>query len=193
MEDDTLLEHVSKYLRETLVASSLLLSKMQKLKEAASQDTLQIKELTRRETGRILEMAELRKFDQETKKLLFQKSQETLRIYARNTDLRDEVNDLVEKLGSRDAEVVQLEEESTQLKVKLTQLEEQLAKMREELVRKDEHFLQTKDELTCNAVESYAAGFEDALAQVACVHPGVDLSQTGLTKTIVNGKLVDPD
>jgi len=65
------------------------------------------------------------------------------------------------------------------------------ARLKEELVRKDEHFLQTKDELTRDAAKSYAAGFEDALAQVAYVHPGVDLSQTGLTKTIVDGKLVD--
>jgi len=59
---------------------------MKKLREAASQDALQAKELKRRETGMILEMAELRKSDQETKKILFEKSQETLRIYARNTD-----------------------------------------------------------------------------------------------------------
>ena len=88
LEDDSLLDHISRHLGETLVGSSLLLSKTQKLKEAASQNALQIKELTRRETGRILEMAELRKSDQETKKLLFEKSQETLRIYVRNTDLQ---------------------------------------------------------------------------------------------------------
>jgi len=29
------------------------------------------------------------------------------------------------------------------------------------------------------------------MAQVACVHPGVNLSQTGLTKRIVDGQLVD--
>jgi len=44
-----------------------------------------------------------------------------------------------------------------------------------ELVRKDELFNQTKEELT-NDVVDYVAGFEDAMAQVACAHPGVDLS-----------------
>jgi len=91
---------------------------MQKLKEAAGQDAPQVKELTHRETDRILEMVELRKSDQETKKLLFEKSQETLSIYARNTDLQAEGDDLKEKLGSKDAEVAQLKEESNQLKGK---------------------------------------------------------------------------
>jgi len=36
---------------------------MYKLKEAASQDALQVKELKRRETGMFLEMTELRKSD----------------------------------------------------------------------------------------------------------------------------------
>ena len=84
-------------------------------------------------------------------------------------------------------------EESVQLKEKSSQLEEQLPKLREELVRKDEHFLQTKDELVRDAAESYATGFEDVIAQVACVHPGVNLSQTGLAKKIADGQLVDVD
>jgi len=44
-----------------------------------------------------------------------------------------------------------------------------------------------------DAVDSYAAGFEDSMAQVSCVHLGVDLSQTGLNKTIVDGQLVDAE
>jgi len=60
---------------------------MQKLKETVAQDALQVKELTLRETGKILELAELRKSDQKAKKLLFENSQETLRIYARDIDL----------------------------------------------------------------------------------------------------------
>jgi len=88
-------------LGETLVGSNLLLSKLQKLREAAGQDALQSKDLKRRETGMIFEMAELRKSDQETKKLLFEKSQETLRIYARNIDLRNEVDGLKETLDNR--------------------------------------------------------------------------------------------
>ena len=134
----------------------------------------------------ILEMAELRKSHQETKKLLFEKSQETLRIYARNTDLQAEVDDLTEKLGSRDEEVAHLKEKSAQL-------EEEMGRLKEELVHKDELFQQTKDELTGDVDGAYAAGFEDAIAQVACVDLGMDLSQTGLTKVIAYGKLVDAE
>ena len=66
-----------------------------------------------------------------------------------------------------------------------------LGQLEGELVRKDELFNQTKEELTNDAADSYAAGFEDAKAQVACAYPGVDLSQTGLSKKIVDGRLVD--
>ena len=62
-----------------------------------------------------MEMAELRKSDQETKELLFEKSQETLRIYARNTDLHAEVVGLTEKLGTRDEEVTLLKEKSVRV------------------------------------------------------------------------------
>ena len=87
--------------------------------------------------------------------------------------------------------LAKLEEESAQLKEKSSQLEEQLAKLKEELTRKDELFQQTKEELTNDAAESYAARFEDAIAQVACVHPRVDLSQTALVKKVADGQLVD--
>jgi len=41
-----------------------------------------------------------------------------------------------------------------------------------------------------DAANSYATGFEDAMAQVTCVHSEVDLSQTGLGKAVVDGHLV---
>jgi len=89
---------------------------------------------------------------------LFEKSQETLRLYARNDDLRSEVDGLKKELGSRDEEMAQLKKE--------------MAKVKEEVICKDELFQQTKDELTSDVANSYAAGFEDAMAQVAYVHPG---------------------
>lgn len=66
-----------------------------------------------------------------------------------------------------------------------------LGQLEGELVRKDELFNQIKEELTSDTVEAYGAGFEDVMAQVACAHPGVDLSQTGLTKKVVDGQLVN--
>jgi len=60
-----------------------------------------------------------------------------------------------------------------------------------ELVRKDELFSEIKEELTNDTIGAYSAGFEDAMAQVACLHPGVDLSLTGLTKRVIDGQLID--
>ena len=117
-------------------------------------------------------MEELRKADRETKAILFEKSQEALRLYARNGDLRTKVDGLKKELVSRD---------------------EEMARQKEKLARKDELFQQTKDELTNDVAYSYAAGFEDAMAQVVCMHPGMDLSQTGLNKTIADGQLVDTE
>jgi len=61
--------------------------------------------------------------------------------------------------------MARLEERATQQEVRLGQLEG-------ELVRKEEIFNQTKEELTNDVVDAYAAGFEDTMAQVACAHPG---------------------
>jgi len=58
-----------------------------------------------------MEVEELCKADRETKGLLFEKSQETLRLYARNGDLRTEVDGLKKELGSRDEEMVQMKKE----------------------------------------------------------------------------------
>ena len=45
MDEDPLQEHATKCLRDFFVASSYTMTKMQKLKEVASQDAIQIKEL----------------------------------------------------------------------------------------------------------------------------------------------------
>jgi len=42
-----------------------------------------------------------------------------------------------------------------------------------------------------DAADSYATGFEDAMAQVTCIHLEPDLSQTRLGKAVVDGQLVD--
>jgi len=133
-----------------------------------------------------LEASDLRKSELAFKKLLFEKSQEALGAHAKALDLQTEVIGLKEEVVQSKENSAKLEEE---FKEKSSQLEEQLGKLREELARKDELFQQTKEELTND--EAYAVGFEDAMAQVACVNPGVDLSQTGLAKRVVDGQLMD--
>jgi len=80
MDEDPLQEHATKCLGDFLVVSSLTMTKMQKLKEAASQDALQIKGHKHCETTLYLEAADLPKAEQATKKLLFEKSQEAIRV-----------------------------------------------------------------------------------------------------------------
>jgi len=97
---------------------------------------------------------------------LFGKFQEALGLYARNNYLRTEVEKLKGELASRD---------------------EEMAKQKEELVQKDELFQQTKDEFTSDVADSYAAGFEDVITQVACVHPEVNRLKQNYCRWAVSG------
>jgi len=103
--------------------------------------------------------------------------------HSRILDLQKEVVNLQEKVEESQSKMARLEKRATQREVQLGQLEG-------ELVRKDELFSQTKEELLNDTADAYGAGFEDAMAQVACAHPKVDLSQTGLTNRVVDGQLV---
>jgi len=174
--EDPLQGHAARGLGAFLIASSRastqvqkLRAEMLKLREAASQDALQIKKLTQRETALHLELADLLHTDKETKRLLFEKSQEVLSAHAKILPLRNKVIELKEKVEEAQAKMTRLEERETQQKVRLGQLEG-------ELVHKYELFSEIKDELTNDAAGAYGAGFEDVMAHVACVHPGVDLS-----------------
>ena len=71
--------------------------------------------------------------------------------------LRNEIIGLQEKVEESQAKMTRLEERSSQQEKRLVQLEEELA-------RKDELFKKTKEELTNDVVDTYAAGFEDAMA-----------------------------
>jgi len=137
MDEDPLQEHATKCLRDFLVASSLTMTKMRKLKEAASQDALQIKEFKHRETALYLEATDLRKSEIAVKKLLFEKSQEALGAHTKVLSLRTKIIGLTEKAEDSQEKMARLEEKSSQQ-------EERLAKLEEELARKDELFKQTK-------------------------------------------------
>jgi len=99
-----------------------------KLKEVVGQDVLQIKNLSQRETTLYLEVSSLRQADKETKKLIFQKSEEALRAHTKILDLCKEVIDLQEKMEGSQAKMVRLKERATQQEVQLRQLERELAR-----------------------------------------------------------------
>jgi len=56
----------------------------------------------------------------------------------------------------------------------VTQREVHLGKVEGELVEKVELFKKTEEELNNDVVDAYDEGFQDAIAQFACVHPKVD-------------------
>jgi len=81
------------------------------------------------------------------------------------------------------AKMAKLEERATQREVQLGQVEGELAE-------KVELFKKTAEELNNDTVDAYGEGFQDAMAQFACVHPEVDLSLFTKSKWVVDGQLV---
>ena len=93
--------------------------------------------------------------------------------------------------------MVELEEEAETTKVRMAKLEEratdrvvQLGRVEAERTEQAEAFKKTEAELIEDAADAYAAGFEDALAQVACVHPKMDTSPFATSNRVVDGQVV---
>ena len=93
--------------------------------------------------------------------------------------------------------VVELEEQAEATKAKMAKLEEravsrevQLGRVEGELAEKTEPFKKAEAELLEDTADAYGGGFEDALAQVACVHPELDLTPFIALKRVVDGQLV---
>jgi len=61
---------------------------------------------------------------------------------------------------------------------------------RPKLIQQAENFKKTEAKLIEDAVDSYIAGFENALAQVACAHPEVDVSPFATSNDVVDGQIV---
>jgi len=87
-----------------------------------------------------------------------------------------------EQAEGEKAKMAKLEERATQQEV-------QLGRVEGELAQKIELFNKTEAELIEDVADAYGAGFEDALAQVACVHPEMDLSPFATLKRVVDGHL----
>ena len=89
---------------------------------------------------------------------------------------------------------VELEKEAGATKAKMAKLEEratnqevQLGHVKAELTQQAENFKKTEVELIEDAVDAYAAGFEDALAQVACAHPEMNALPFTTSNHVVDG------
>ena len=139
-----------------------------------------------RETALNQELSTLRQAELETNKKLFDKSQEYTTLLAKIVPLRTQVVGLVEEVVATKARMVKLEERATEREVKL-------GKVEAELIAQTEALEKAKAELTIQAKvfgRAKTAGFEDALAQVACKHPEMDVSPFATSNHIVDGQIV---
>jgi len=93
--------------------------------------------------------------------------------------------------------VFELEEAAEASKAKMAVLEErsinqevQLGRVEAELLQQAKRFEEAEAELTGDVVDAYDARFEDALAQVTCVHPEMDVSPFVVSNRVINGQIV---
>ncbi|KAK7332477.1 hypothetical protein VNO80_29229 [Phaseolus coccineus] len=164
-------------------AEAELLEETAQLKKELEQKDLQLRQATQRETALNQELGSLRQSEKETKKLLFSKGQEALQLEAKILPLRNKIIELEEQAEGAQAKMIKLEERATDREVQLGKVEEELAQQLE-LLRK------TEAELIDDAADAYGEGFGDALAQVACVHPEMDLSPYSAIMQVVDGQIV---
>jgi len=177
---DLLRDRMGQSLGEFLDNSLAFLSQAEaRMKEEiAHQDHI----FANRETTLNQELSSLRQSEKETKKLLFDKGQETLQLDAKILPLRNRVIDLEEQAEGAKAKMPKLEERATQQEV-------QLGRVEGELAQQTELFKKTEAKLIEDVADVYGAGFEDAFAQVACVHPEMDINPFVASKRVVDGQL----
>jgi len=76
------------------------------------------------------------------------------------------------------------------LQAESTKQLETLAVVQKEMASQAERFQQAEKELLEDGTKAFAAGFEEALAQVSCDNPEVNTSNCALNKEVVDGKIV---
>ena len=80
--------------------------------------------------------------------------------------------------------------EKDELTKQLAEKVEALADMEKKLVSQAEDSQKIEKELFDDAVNAFAAGFGEALSQVVCKHPEMDISNYAPTNHVVEGKVV---
>ena len=192
LDGDMLRERMGHDLGEFLAHSSTLMSQAEArmreelaLVEARMKEELaqQARVFAIRETALTQELSSLRQSKKDTKKQLFDKGQEVVQLEAKILPLHTRVIELEEQAEETKAKMAKLEERATNQEV-------QLGRVEGELAQQAKTFKKTEVELIEDAVAAYGAGFEDALAQVACVHIEMDTSPFATSKQVVDGHLV---
>ena len=164
---------------------------------AKKQLAQQAQVFSNRETPLHQEVSTLRQAELEANKKLFDKSQEYTTLLARVVPLRTQVVGLEEEVVANKSRMVKLEEWATEREVQLGKVEaeltaqtEALERAKAELTTQAEAFGRAKADLIDDVADAYAAGFKDALAQVACKHPEMDVSPFATSNHIVDGQIV---
>ena len=68
--------------------------------------------------------------------------------------------------------------------------EVQLGQVEAELLQQAKRFEEAEAELTGDVLDAYDAGFGDALAQVACAYPGMDITPFTTSNRVANEQIV---
>ena len=111
--------------------------------------------------------------------------------------LRVELEELKAEIAANKEKMTTLEERSVDREVllgkveaKLTEKIEALEKAKVELTVQAEDYEKAKVELLNDVADAFAAGFEEALAQVVCKHPEMDASLFLTTNCVIDGQIV---
>ena len=150
--------------------------------KAKEETTLLARSFATRETALKQELASLRQSERDLSKRLHDKCLEAIELEAKILPLRIRVIELEEAAEASKAKMERLEERSINREV-------QLGRVEAELLQQAKRFEEAEAELTGDIVDAYDAGFEDALTQVACVHPEMDASPFATSNRVVNGQI----
>jgi len=88
------------------------------------------------------------------------------------------------------AELTRQITEKAELAKHLVEKAEGLTVMKKELASQAERSQQVEKELLDDAANTFAAGFGEALSQVVCEHPEMEVSNYAPTNHVVEGKVV---
>ena len=156
-------------MNEQLVVVESQMKEELALTEGRKQDELaqHARAFATREIALTQELSCLRQSKKDTKRQLFDKSQEAIQLEAKILPLRTKVIELEEQAEETKAKMAKLEERATNQEVLLGRVEGDLAQQAKSFKEKEAKLIE-------DAADAYAAGIKDALAQVTCVHLEMD-------------------
>ena len=151
--------------------------------KAKEETTLLARSFATRDTALKQELVSLCQSKKDLSKRLHDKCQEAVKMEAKILPMRIRVLELEGATKASKAKMARLEEKSINREV-------QLGRVEAELLQQAKRFEEGEAELTKDVVDAYDAGFEEALAQVACVHPEMNASPFAASNRVVNGQIV---